>query len=58
MGYACLFYAVSIFVLIGLTTPVIGGLLRYKAPLLPFLLIFFILHFDLNKFKSVIKHQP
>lgn len=32
----CLFFAISVFVLIGLTTPVMGAMVRYKAPILPF----------------------
>ncbi|MEO8146705.1 MAG: hypothetical protein ABI723_03655 [Bacteroidia bacterium] len=51
----CLFFAVSLLVLIGLTTPVIGALVRYKAPLLPFLLMFFVFHFDLEKLKTRVK---
>jgi hypothetical protein len=48
----CLFFALSILVLTGLTTPVIGGLVRYKAPLLPFLLMFFYYNFDFHLFNS------
>lgn len=48
----CLFYSVSIFILVGLTTPVIGGLVRYKAPLLPFFIMFFYYNFDSNLFKN------
>ncbi len=33
----CLFFVLSVFVLIGLTTPVMGAIVRYKAPILPFL---------------------
>jgi len=33
----CLFFVFSVFVLIGLTTPVMGAIVRYKAPVLPFL---------------------
>lgn len=32
----CFFFAISVFVLIGLTTPVMGAMVRYKAPVLPF----------------------
>lgn len=34
-----LFFALSLLVLIGITTPVLGSLVRYKAPLLPFIYI-------------------
>ena len=33
----CLSFIVILFVLIGLTTPVLGALVRYKVPALPFL---------------------
>ncbi len=41
-------FTLILFVLSGLTTPVLGALVRYKAPALPFLgvVLFFILDFD------------
>ncbi len=48
----CLFFSLSIFILIGLTTPVIGALVRYKAPLLPFFIMFFYYNFDFVLFKK------
>ena len=33
----CLSFIVILFVLIGLTTPVLGALVRYKVPALPFI---------------------
>ncbi|HMT29466.1 MAG TPA: hypothetical protein PKD91_09335, partial [Bacteroidia bacterium] len=33
----CVFFVFSVFILIGLTTPVMGAMVRYKAPVLPFL---------------------
>ncbi len=33
----CIFFAFSVFVLIGLTTPIMGAMVRYKVPALPFL---------------------
>jgi hypothetical protein len=36
--YAALFFGVAIFVLAGLVTPVMGALVRYKVPALPFLM--------------------
>ena len=46
--YFCLFYFVIIFTLSGLTTPVLGALVRYKTPALPFFLIFllYLINFD------------
>lgn len=51
----CLYFSVSLLILIGLTTPVIGGLVRYKAPLLPFFIMFFLFHFNFEKFKLKFK---
>lgn len=47
--YLSLFFVLALFALIGLTTPVIGSLVRYKAPALPFLLFACILLFDTTK---------
>lgn len=33
----CFYFVLSVFVLIGLTTPVLGAIVRYKVPVLPFL---------------------
>ncbi|HMT30702.1 MAG TPA: hypothetical protein PKD91_15620 [Bacteroidia bacterium] len=38
-----IFYTITLFVLIGLVTPVMGAIVRYKAQALPFLVTFFIL---------------
>ena len=35
--WCCLSFITILFVLIGLTTPVLGALVRYKVPTLPFL---------------------
>lgn len=51
----CLLFVGILFVLSGLTTPVLGALVRYKAPALPFLgiaLLFFINFDSLNKIKN------
>jgi hypothetical protein len=48
----CLFFSLSILILTGLTTPVIGGLVRYKAPILPFFLMFFFYNFDFIVIKN------
>lgn len=48
----CIFFSITLLILIGLTTPIIGGLVRYKSILLPFLLMFFIFHFDYFRFKK------
>ena len=35
----CIFFIFSVFTLIGLTSPVMGAIVRYKAPVLPFLML-------------------
>jgi hypothetical protein len=41
--YTCLFVVISMFVLTGLITPVMGAMVRYKVPALPFLMIMMIM---------------
>jgi hypothetical protein len=50
MIYFCLAVVIPLFLLIGLTTPVLGAVVRYKIPALPFLLIAFLFLFDKEKF--------
>ncbi len=47
--YLSLFFVLALYALIGLTTPVIGSLVRYKTPALPFLLFVCILLLDSTK---------
>jgi hypothetical protein len=51
--YACLFAVIFMFVLTGLITPVMGAMVRYKVPALPFLIIIFIML--INKEKMIKK---
>jgi len=46
----CIFFVIITFVLTGLTTPVLGAVVRYKIPALPFLAITLLLIFDKDKF--------
>ncbi len=46
-------FIVILFTLIGLTTPVLGALVRYKAPALPFLGIIFIYFIDEIKIRQI-----
>ncbi len=48
-------YVVILYVLIGLTTPNIGALVRYKAPAIPFLIMAFVMIYDKNKFLKIFK---
>jgi len=51
----CLFFTIFTFVLIGLTTPVYGAIVRYKIPALPFLVLLLFLCLDSNKLKFKMK---
>lgn len=48
-------FVLILFSLIGLTTPVLGALVRYKAPALPFLGIAFLYLIDIDKLKITLK---
>jgi hypothetical protein len=50
-------FVIMIFVLSGLTTPVMGALVRYKIPALPFLFIIFITLIDTNRITEIIKRS-
>lgn len=50
-----LFYVIMIFTLTGLITPVMGAIVRYKIPALPFLVIIFITLTDKDKFLKKFK---
>ncbi len=47
--YFCLTVTALLFILIGLTTPVLGSIVRYKVPVLPFFLIAFLFIPDKEK---------
>lgn len=51
--WCCLSFIIILFTLIGLTTPVLGALVRYKVPALPFLGILILLLADDQRFQSV-----
>ena len=50
-------FIITLFILIGLTTPVLGALVRYKVPALPFLFILFFIIIDFDKFKPLFKKK-
>lgn len=52
--YFCLVIAIPLFVLIGLTTPILGAVVRYKIFALPFLLIAFLFILDKEKLLNTI----
>ena len=45
-------YAISLLTIIGMVTPIMGSLVRYKIPALPFLLLAFLMIVDTNKLNS------
>ena len=47
--YFCASVVVMLFVLIGLTTPILGAVVRYKVPGMPFFLIIFLMILDKDK---------
>ena len=46
------FSVLSLFLIIGLTTPVLGNIVRYKAPFMPFLYVIYLLLLNDKKWKS------
>ena len=52
IGYFFIMYAIGLMTIIGMVTPILGSLVRYKIPALPFFLMFFLLFLDLKKLKS------
>jgi ABC-type polysaccharide/polyol phosphate export permease len=52
--YPALFFVVTMFVMIGLVTPIIGAIVRYKVPALPFLALLLITHINFSKINNSI----
>ncbi|MCK4661547.1 MAG: hypothetical protein KAT68_01675 [Bacteroidales bacterium] len=50
--YLIVSYSIILFILCGLTTPVMGALVRYKVPALPFLFIILLFILDIDKLNS------
>jgi hypothetical protein len=51
----CVSFVLILFILCGLTTPVLGALVRYRTPGLPFLFIIFLSFIDLKKIQQFVK---
>jgi hypothetical protein len=51
----CLVYCLLMLTLIGLTTPIYGGIERYKVVVIPFLLILLLMIYDKEKVKRLFK---
>ena len=54
IGYFFLMYALALLTIIGMVTPIMGSLVRYKIPAIPFLLMFFLLFMEKEKGKKLI----
>ena len=50
----CLTFSIILFLIIGLTTPIIGAIVRYKIPAIPFLMIAALMFFDGRKLPKYI----
>jgi hypothetical protein len=48
--FFCIGFVVVLYALIGMVTPILGAVVRYKIPALPFLLLIFLALFDQEKF--------
>ncbi len=51
IGYFFLMYAIGLMTIIGMVTPILGSLVRYKIPAIPFFLMFFLLFLDIESLK-------
>tara|TARA_Y100001933_G_scaffold249215_1_gene283986 strand:- start:599 stop:769 length:171 start_codon:yes stop_codon:yes gene_type:complete len=47
-------YAIALLTIIGMVTPIMGSLVRYKIPAIPFLLMFFLLFMEKEKGQKII----
>jgi len=54
IGYFFLMYSFALLTIIGMITPIMGSLVRYKIPAIPFLLMFFLLFMEKEKGKKII----
>ena len=52
LALCALLYSTSLLAIVGMVTPIMGSLVRYKIPALPFLLLFFLMILDVNKLKQ------
>lgn len=50
--FFCISFVVVLFILVGMITPILGAVVRYKIPGLPFLLIISLLFFDKDQFMA------
>ena len=50
-----IFFCFTLFAIMGITTPILGTLNRYRIPAMPFLLMAIFLSIDFQRFKSIIR---
>ncbi len=55
--YFCVFFSISMFLMIGYTIPIIGAIVRYRSIYFPLLLIPIICNIDWIKLKSVLRFK-
>lgn len=55
-GWGFLLFSFTVFALVGMTAPVVGAMVRYKAPVLPFL-VFAIIHAQPNSLLRYLEHH-
>ena len=55
--YLCLFFFVGTFTLTGLISPVMGAIVRYKVPAMPFMVIFFIMMLNTRKIEGIFRKK-
>ena len=51
--YGLLSFVLLLFIIIGLTVPISGAIVRYKMPFIPFVLVLFLLLMDQNKIREL-----
>ena len=55
--YFCFFFSILLFILLGLTTPVLGALVRYRIPALPFFIIGLFMLTDTRRILSIFRKK-
>jgi hypothetical protein len=55
--YFCFFFSLLLFILLGLTTPVLGALVRYRIPGLPFFVIGLLMLIDTKRILAIFQKK-
>jgi len=55
--YFGLYFSLLLTILIGLTVPVLGAIVRYKIPFMPFTMSILLLSIDYSKIKNLLDHN-